>query len=105
MVGLSTPTGHPGNFSGATIDALDAGGNVIQTRNVAGTGSSTSNLDLTFTGQVHALRFTHTPSTTGVLPFDNLTFEALTTVPEPSSVALVMGAPIAIGLQRHRRNR
>ena len=54
-VGLSTPDGHPGNCSGATIDALDAGENMLQTQSIPGTNSASSNLDLTFTGQVHAL--------------------------------------------------
>ena len=103
MVGLSTPVGHPGSFSGAAIDALDAGGNVIQTKNVPGTSSATGDLDLTVTGQVHALRFTYTPDTAGALPFDNLAFEALTDVPESSSAALVMAALAAIGLKRLRR--
>lgn len=103
MVGLSTPQGHPGSYSGATIDALDAGGNVIQTQTVPAISTASSNLDLTFTGQVHALRFTHTPTTVGALPFDNLSFEALTDVPEPSSMALMLGALAAIGLHRHRR--
>jgi len=100
MVGLSTPAGHPGSFSGATLDALDVGGNVIQTQVIPGTSSATANLDLTFTGQVHALRFTHTPTTTGALPFDNLTFESLTTVPEPSTFALMFGTLAVFAIKR-----
>ncbi len=104
MVGLSTPVGHPGSYRGATIDALDPGGNVIQTQTVAGTSTATSNLDLTFTGQIHALRFTYTPGTAGALPFDNLTFEALTDVPEPSNLSLTLGALAALGLGRYGRS-
>ena len=65
---------------------------MIQTKIVPGTSTATRNLDLTFTGQIHALRFTYTPTTTGALPFDNLTFEALTDVPEPSSLVLTLAA-------------
>jgi len=104
MVGLSTPAGHPGQYSGATIDALDAFGNVIagQTQIIPGTSIATSNLDLTFTGPIHSLRFTHTAGTNGTLPFDNLTFGALTDVPETSTTLLVSGALAGLVLLRRR---
>jgi hypothetical protein len=78
-----------GWFSGATIDAIDAFGNVIagQTQTVAPTnGTAEPNTNLTFTGQIQGLRFTNipNPSGLGIFPFDDLTFGALTPVPEPS---------------------
>jgi hypothetical protein len=107
MIGLSTPAGHPGNFSGATIDALDVFGNVIpgQTQTIAGTSTQTSDLSLTFTGQIHALRFTQTPGTSGVLPFDNVTFGSLASIPEPSTVLLVGIAAIAVARRGRTRPR
>jgi hypothetical protein len=93
MVGLTSTMANPGNFSGATIEALDVFGNVIagQTQVIPATSASTLDLDLTFTGQVHELVFTPTGGTSGVLPFDNLTFDSPTAVPEPSSAVLLIG--------------
>jgi hypothetical protein len=86
LVGLTTPEGHPGNYSGATIDALDLSGNVIGGQSVVIPATAIARPDqtLTFTGQVHELRFTLTNGTTGAFPIDNLTF-----APEPSTMGLL----------------
>src|SRR3982750_133653 len=62
LLGLTSTVAHPGNFSGATIDALDLNGNVIagQTQTISATSVTTSDVVLTFTGQVHEIRFTRT---------------------------------------------
>src|SRR5258707_6820300 len=93
LLGLTSTVAHPGNFAGATIDALDLTGSVIagQSQVIPATSTSTSNQVLTFTGQVHEIRFTLTPSTTGILPFDDLIFGAVTAAPEPST-CLTIGA-------------
>ena len=106
MVGLATPPGHPGNYSGATIDALDIFGNVIagQTQVINATSTATSDFDLTFTGELHGLRFTQTAGTTGLLPFDDLRFGPLSSVPEPSTDVLVSGALTGLALICKKRN-
>jgi hypothetical protein len=102
MVGLTTSIAHPGNFSGATIDALDLAGNVIagQTQIVPATNTTTNDVDLTFVGPVHALQFTQAPGTQGILPFDNLTFAALTPIPEPSTAMLLLSAIAGLAMVR-----
>jgi hypothetical protein len=97
LLGLTASDAHPGSFSGATIDALDLNGNVIagQTQIIPTTLTTTSNEVLTFTGQVHEIRFTLTPGTTGLLPFDDVTFGAVMT-PEPGTF-LLLGAALLVG--------
>jgi hypothetical protein len=102
IVGLTTSNVHPGNFSRATIDALDLAGNVIagQSQIVPATNTTTNNVDLTFVGPVHALRFTQAPGPQGILPLDNLTFAALTPVPEPSTGMLLLSAIAGLAMFR-----
>jgi hypothetical protein len=97
LLGLTSTAAHPGNFSGATIEALDLSGNVIpgQTQIISAISVTTPNLLLTFTGEVHAIRFTKTAGTTGVLPFDDLTFGPLA-VPEPSTGGLIAVALLVV---------
>jgi len=100
LVGLSVPDGHPGNFSGATIVALDGNGNSIlgQTVTIPGVSTATANDPITFTGDIHALEFIHVDGTTGTFPIDDLTFGTVTGVPEPSTfalLALAFGAAVA----------
>jgi hypothetical protein len=104
LVGLTASDAHPGNYSGATINALDLQGNVItgQTQVVPGVNTTTPNTQITFTGQIHALRFTIDPSTAGTFPIDNLTFDTLTGVPEPSTLILTLSAVAAVVLRRRR---
>ncbi len=80
LVGLTASAQHPGNFSGATVDAIDLSGNVIAGDSVTipGTDVTTANQIFTFTGDVHELRFTHIPTRPGALPIDDLVFGALT---------------------------
>jgi hypothetical protein len=101
LVGLTTSTQHPGFFSGASVDALDLMGNVIpgQTVVIPAASTSTSNQILTFTGQVHELRFTHTDGTNGALPIDNLSF---TLAPEPASFGLLGIGLLAAAAVRRR---
>jgi hypothetical protein len=77
LVGLTADTLHPGNFSGATIEALDLNGNAIagQTMVIPGTDVSTANQILTFTGAIHELEFIQTAGN-------------LTNTPEPASLGL-----------------
>src|SRR5262249_46342090 len=104
LVGLTAPAGHPGFFSGATIDALDLAGNVIpgETLVIPATSTSTSDMALTFTGQVHAIRFTQTPGTSGAFPFDDLTFGAVST-PEPDAWELLGASLISLAAWRRCR--
>jgi hypothetical protein len=90
LVGL-TVNPAPGNYSGATVDALDLSGNIIlgQSITIPAVNVTTPNQTFTFTGAVHQLRFTHTVGTTGALPIDDLAFGAVTPVPEPSSFGLL----------------
>ena len=109
MVGLTSPPA--GNYSGATVDALDLSGTVIagQTQVINPITNVTSpNYDLTFTGEVHALRFTHNDTTSGALPFDNLTFGPLSSVPEPATLPIAGSAILVLvmlGTLRHNRGR
>jgi hypothetical protein len=104
LVGLTASDAHPGNFIGATIDALDADGNVIagQTVVVPATSVNTANQVLTFTGGVHELRFTMT-SGTGAFPIDDLVIGNLSDVPEPSTFALLTAGGIFAAALRRRR--
>ncbi len=96
-----------GWFDGATIQALDVSNTVIagqtQTLNPS-TGTNYGSTTLTFTGQVHELLFTNILNTNGlgILPFDNVTFGALTPTPEPSTWLLAASA-LAAGCLRRRR--
>jgi hypothetical protein len=83
-----------GWFDGATIEALDATNTVIagQTQVVnPSNGVNYGSTTLTFTGQVHALEFINILNTSGlgILPFDDVTFGALTDAPEPSTSFLI----------------
>jgi hypothetical protein len=94
LLGLTSTMATPGNFSGATIEALDLSGNVIsgQTEAISATSVTTSNEVLTFTGQVHEILFIQTGGTSGVLPFDDVTFGTVTPSPEPGTLALLGSA-------------
>jgi hypothetical protein len=108
LLGLDSTTAHPGQFSGATIDALDLNGNVIagQTQTIGATTVTTSNEVLTFTGQVHEIRITETGGTSGVLPFDDLTFGTVVPAPEPATLGMMMaGAMLLVGCARRRSSR
>lgn len=102
LLGLNAT--HPGQFSGAIIDALDLSGNVIpgQTQTIAATSVTTSNLDLTFSGQVHEIRFTEINGTSGLLPFDDLTFGPVNT-PEPGTFVLLSAGFALSGFVRRLR--
>jgi hypothetical protein len=104
LLGLTATTAHPGFFSGATIDALDLNGDVIpgETQIISATSVTTSNLTLTFTGEVHEIRFTQTAGTSGLLPFDDLTFGAVMT-PEPATFGLIGAALVLAGCVRRVR--
>ena len=93
---------HPGSFSGATVDALDLAGNVIagQSLIIPATSTPHPNQTFTFSGNVHALRFTQTANTTGALPIDDLTFGSVTPAPEPSTLVLLAGGLAFRGLRR-----
>jgi hypothetical protein len=106
MLGLTSTGAHPGFFSGATIEALDLLGNVIpgDTQVIPAVTSTDSAFSLTFTGQVHEILFTETPGTSGLLPFDDLTFGPIQT-PEPSAALLTGTALLLSGLLRRRRTR
>jgi hypothetical protein len=104
LLGLTSTTDHPGNFSGATIQALDLLGNVItgDTQVIPGATANTSNVIVTFTGQVHEILFTQTPGTSGVFPIDDLSFSAITT-PEPGSLLIAAcGLLMLLGRRRQR---
>jgi len=105
LVGLTATVDHPGNFSGATVDALDLLGNVIagQSITIPATAVTTANQNFTFTGNIHALRFTHTDLTTGTLPIDDLTFSGLTPAPEPSTVLMLGGGMLLLVFSRKKR--
>jgi PEP-CTERM motif len=98
-----------GWFDGATIEALDATNSVIagQTQTInPSNGTNYGSMDITFTGQIHALEFFNILNNgeLGVFPFDNVTFGALTDTPEPSSFLLVGLSILGIsGLARRRR--
>jgi hypothetical protein len=104
LLGLTTNVDHPGNFSGATIEALDLLGNVItgDTQVVPGTTTATSNVVVTFTGQVHEILFTHTPGTSGIFPIDDFTFSAITT-PEPGGLLIAAGGLLVLLGRRRKR--
>ena len=101
LLGLTATALHPGSFSGATIDALDLNGNVIagQTQIIPTTSATTVNQTLSFSGQVHEIRFTLTSGTSGLLPFDDVTFGAVMT-PEPGTMLLLGGALLALCFHR-----
>ncbi len=103
LLGLTSTVAHPGNFSGVTIDALDLGGNVIagDTQVIPATTTTTSNQFLTFTGQVHQLRFTYN-SGSGLDPIDDLSFGTVNPTPEPSTWLLAGAGLVAVGLIRRR---
>lgn len=104
LLGLNSTMASPGNFSGATIEALDLGGNVIpgQTQSISATSVTTSNELLTFTGQVHEILFTETDGTSGLLPFDDVTFGAVTAAPEPGTLSMLGAALVLVGCVRRR---
>lgn len=106
LLGLTSTVAKPGNFSGATIEALDLGGNVIsgQTQAIGATSVTTSNEVLTFTGQVHEILFMQSGGTSGVLPFDDVTFGVVTPSPEPGTLAL-LGAALVLMLVGCARRR
>ena len=104
LVGLTSTVPNPGNFSGATVDAIDLSGNVIagQTVVIPATSVTGPNQTLSFTGNIHALRFTHTASTTGALPIDDLTFGTVNAVPEPSTFRLLAAGLLLVTVAASR---
>jgi hypothetical protein len=99
-----------GWFDGATIEALDEGGNVIagQTQVIPPTnGTDYGSTIVTFSGPVHALEFDNILNSgrLGIFPFDNLTFGAESPVPEPSSWLLVLSVIVAAWFVRRRKQR
>ena len=105
LVGLSATPSNPGNFSGATVDALDLDGNIIagQSVTIPATSVATANQVFTFTGAIHELEFTHTAATTGALPIDDLVIGTVTPVPEPSSSGLLAAGIALLLLPAFRR--
>jgi hypothetical protein len=106
LLGLTSTMANPGNFSGATIEALDLNGNVIagQTQTIGATSVTTSNEVLTFTGQVHEILFTETGGTSGLLPFDDVSFGTVTPSPEPGTLGSLGAALmlVLVGCARRR---
>ena len=99
-----------GWFDGATIEALDPGGSVIagQTQTIPPTtGTNYGSSTITFTGDIHELVFNNILTSNGdlgIFPFDNLTFGAVTDVPEPSTWLLaLLGAWMILGCGRRRK--
>jgi len=95
-----------GWFDGATIDALDFSDAIIAGQSVTvspTTGVNYGPTSISFTGQIHTLRFTNIQNSNGnlgIMPFDNLTFGALTDAPEPSSWMLVGATLLLVGSWR-----
>jgi hypothetical protein len=104
LLGLTVNTDHPGSFSGATIQALDLLGNVItgDTQIIPGTSTTTSNVVVIFTGQVHEIVFTQTAGTSGIFPLDDVTFSAVTT-PEPGGFLIAAGGLLVLLGRRRKR--
>jgi hypothetical protein len=104
LLGLTANADHPGSFSGATIEALDLLGNVIagDTQVIPGTATTTPNAILSFTGQIHAIRFTQTAGTSGIFPVDDVTFSAVTT-PEPGGFLIAAGGLLVLLGRRRKR--
>ncbi|MEQ1946370.1 MAG: putative Ig domain-containing protein [Bryobacteraceae bacterium] len=67
-----------GQIDGATIQAFDINGNLIDTKTVnpAGPNVTIPNQTLTFSGSVHQLKFTRivNPNGSGTMPFDDLRY-------------------------------
>jgi hypothetical protein len=109
LLGLDSTSAHPGDFSGATIEALDINGVAIpgQTQTIGATSTTTPNQVLTFTGEVHEILFTETAGTSGVLPIDDLSFGTVTTAatsaPEPGTLGLMVGVSLLVVGSRRRR--
>jgi hypothetical protein len=96
-----------GWFDGAIIDALDLNNSVIPGQSqtiLPSNGTDYGPSTITFTGQVHGLEFTNilNAGRPGIFPFDNVTFGALTDVPEPGTW-VVVGLLAAFGRRRVRR--
>ncbi len=109
-VGLS-PFGGPGSFGGGAttvtfIGSLFSGSTVMQTFNVSAmlAGLQTFSFSSAFTGltsvRMSALDAYNEP----IVQFDNLVFApSASTVPEPTTVALLGGGLLAIGAAARRR--
>jgi hypothetical protein len=95
-------------YNGAIIDAYDTNGSLITstTVNPVGPSQSQSSSIINLIGPgIHEVRFTHINNSSGegLFGLDDLTFDEIIAVPEPSSMILLPAGLLAFGLTTRRR--
>ena len=98
-----------GFYDGATIGAYDTNGNLITSTTVNPVGpfqaQNSSLISLAGAG-IHEVRFTHiNNSSGGLFGLDDLTFDDVTGIPEPASMALLSIGLLGLGLAKLRRTK